>query len=256
MSRKPRKAPSRESDALDEYSTWDVRVARAFYYSFIVSALIMVIGIWGLILTGIDPEIWKQYLALDVGYQVAIVAAFITGHLILLVLFYAMLRGGIVRMCRSIYKNRTIAKKWEDYTYLRWLMGITLLGIYVTVISLIIGFLPGGTLKFIADLWLWAVESFNVGHWILWIGFVVFMVVLFFFVMFFLWNHGVFIVLRSIKKIEEEEVIDIEIKREILQKMSEEERQQEYKKETGKTAAYRGKDTRGYKSWKKKCGVK
>jgi len=211
MPRKPRSAPSREPDPLDEYSTWDVRIARAFYYSFIASALIMVIGIWGLILSGIDPEIWKQYLALDVGYQVAIVAAFITGHLILLVLFYAMFKGGIVRMCRSIYKNRTVAKKWEDFTYLRWLMGITILGIYVVVISLIIGLLPGGTIKFISDLTLWALENFNVGHWILWIGFVVFLIVLFFFIMFWVWNHGVYIVLRNIKKIEEEEVIDLEI---------------------------------------------
>jgi hypothetical protein len=251
----PRRAPSREPDPLDEYSTWDVRVARAFYYSFIASALIMVIGIWGLILSGVDPEIWKQYLALDAGFQVAIIAAFVTGHLILLVLFYAMFKGGIVRMCRTIYKNRTVAKKWEDYTYLRWLMGITILGIYVVVISLIIGFLPGGTIAFLNELTIWAIENFNVGHWILWIGFCVFLVVLFFFVMFWVWNHGVYIVLRNIKKIEEEEVIDTEIKRETLKKMSEEERRAEYKKETGKDAAYRGKDTRGYKNWKKKYGV-
>ena len=252
----PRRAPSRETGPLDEYSTWDVRIARAFYYSFIASALIMIVGIWGTILSAIDPKVWEQYLALDLGYQVAIVAGFITGHLILLVLFYALFRGGIVRMCRIIYKNRLVAKKWEDYTYLRWLMGITLLGIYVTVISLIIGFLPGGTLKFISDLWLWAVENFNVGHWILWTGFVVFLFVLFFFVMFILWNHGVYVVLRQVKQIEEEEVIDTQIKKDSLQKMSEEEKQAEYKKETGKIAVYRGKETRAYKSWKKKYGIK
>ena len=159
-------------------------------------------------------------------------------------------------MCRMIYKNRLVAQKWEDYTYLRWLMGITLLGIYVTVISLIIGFLPGGTLQFISDLWLWAVETFNVGHWILWTGFVVFLFVLFFFVMLVLWNHGVYIVLRQVKTIEEEEVIDTEIRRDTLNKMSEEDKQAEYKKETGKIAQYRGKDTRGYKNWKKKYGIK
>jgi hypothetical protein len=252
----PRRAPSRETGPLDEYSTWDVRIARAFYYSFIASALIMIIGIWGTILSAIDPEVWEQYLTLDLGYQVAIVAGFITGHLILLVLFYALFRGGIVRMCKMIYKNRLVAKKWEDYTYLRWLMGITLVGIYVTVISLIIGFLPGGTLKFISDLWLWAVENFNVGHWILWTGFVVFLFVFFFFVMFILWNHGVYVVLRQVKQIEEEEVIDTEIKRDSLEKLSEEEKQAEYKKETGKIAVYRGKETRGYKSWKKKYGIK
>ena len=71
-----------------------------------------------------------------------------------------------------------------------------------------------------------------------------------------IWNHGVYIVLRNIKKIEEEEDINIEIKRETYQKLSGEERQAEYKKETGKDATFRGKDTRGYKNWKKKYGLK
>ncbi|MFX0072404.1 MAG: hypothetical protein ACFFAO_15070, partial [Candidatus Hermodarchaeota archaeon] len=204
----PRRAPTREPGPLDEYSTWNVRVARAFYYSFVVASIIAVIGIWATILSAVDPEVWQQYINLDLGYQVAIVAGFITGHLIILVLFYALFRGGIVRICKIMYKDRLVAKKWEDYTYLRWLMGITLVGIYVTVISLIIGFLPGGTLAFIADLWEWAVINFNIGHWILWIAFVIYMFVLFFFFMFVLWNHGVYVVLKQVKKIEEEELLD------------------------------------------------
>jgi hypothetical protein len=252
----PRRAPKRDVSALDEYSTWDVRIARMFYYANVSAAAIIVVGIWASILAALDPKVWEQYLALDAGYQVAIVAGFITGHLILLVLFYALFRGGIVRMCRVLYKDRLVAKKWEDYTTLRWLMGITLLGIYVTVISLIIGLLPGGFLGVIEALWLWAVESFNVGNWILWIGFVIYLIILFFFFMFVLWNHGVFVVLRQIKSIEEEEAIDMEIKKETLSKMGDEERQAEYERETGKNAIYRGKETKGYIAWKKKHGLR
>jgi hypothetical protein len=256
MSRKARSAPTREADPLDEYSTWNIRIARTFYYSFVVASAIIVVGIWASILAALDPKVWEQYLALELGYQVAIVAGFITGHLIILVLFYALFRGGILRMCRWLYKDRLVAKKYEDYTTLRWLMGITLLGIYITVISLIIGLLPGGVLQFLADLWLWAVNTFNAGNWILWVGFVIYMVILFFFVMFILWNHGVYAVLKQVKKIEEEEAIDMEIKKEGVQKMSQEERQAEYKKQTGKDAMYRGQETRGYKAWKKKYGIK
>lgn len=256
MPRKSRKAPEKGEDPFDIYSTWDVRVARMFYWSFMISTGIIFGGIIVTILLAIDPKIWEAYAALDVGYQVAIVAGIITGFLLLIVLFYALFHGGILRMCRLIYKNRLLSKKYEDFTSLRWLMGITLIGLYVTIIALIIGLLPGGVLQVVADAWKWAVENFNSGHWILWLGFVVFLVVGFFFVMFILWNHAVYLVLRRVKRIKEEEEIVTEMKRESVQKMDEDARQKEYKKQTGKVATYRGRPTRGYRNWKKKMGVR
>ena len=74
--------------------------------------------------------------------------------------------------------------------------------------------------------------------------------------MFVLWNHGVYVVLRQIKKIEEEEQIDRKIKEDGIRKMDEESRQKEYEKQTGKDAIYRGEETKGYKSWKKKMNIK
>ena len=73
--------------------------------------------------------------------------------------------------------------------------------------------------------------------------------------MFVIWNHGVYVVLRQIKKIEEEEQIDRKIKEDAIRKMDEEGKQKEYEKQTGKDAIYRGEETKGYKSWKKKMNV-
>lgn len=249
-----RQAPARD-DPLDMYSTWDVRIARMFYYSNILATLITVIGIWGSILAALDPQVWEDYQALETGFQVAIVAGFITGHAIILVLFYALFRGGILRMCRLLYKDRTVAKKYEDYTTLRWLMGIVLIGVYVTVISIIIAILTEDFLIYLEDLWIWMVEEFNIGNWILWIGIWIYIVIAFFFFMFVIWNHGVYVVLRQIKKIEEEEQIDRKIKEDGIRKMDEESRQKEYEKQTGKDAIYRGEETKGYKSWKKKMNL-
>jgi len=255
MARKPRSAPERDVDPLDIYSSWDVRIARIFYFTNLIATCVTIIGIWGSILGALDPQVWADYLALEVGYQVAIVAGFITGHLVIIVLFYALFRGGVVRMCRLLYKDRTVAKKYEDFTTLRWLMGIVLICAYVTIISLIIAVLSADILIYIEDLWVLMVETFNVGNWILWIGIWIYIVFAFFFFMFVLWNHGVYIVLRQIKRIEEEEAVDMQIRRETIQKMSPEDQQKEYKSETGKDAVYRGQDTRGYKSWKKKMGI-
>ena len=249
-----RQAPTRD-DPLDMYSTWDVRIARMFYYSNIIATLITVIGIWGSILAALDPQVWEDYLSLEAGYQVAIVAGFITGHLVILVLFYALFRGGILRMCRLLYKDRTVAKKFEDYTTLRWLLGIVIIGLYVTIISVIIAILTEDFLVYLGELWIWMVDKFNIGNWILWIGLWIYIVIAFFFFMFVIWNHGVYVVLRQIKKIEEEEQIDRKIKEDAIRKMDEEGQQKEYEKQTGKDAIYRGEETKGYKSWKKKMNL-
>lgn len=249
-----RQAPTRD-DPLDMYSTWDVRIARMFYYSNILATLVTVIGIWGSILAALDPQVWEDYLSLETGYQVAIVAGFITAHLVILVLFYALFRGGILRMCRLLYKDRTVAKKFEDYTTLRWLLGIVIIGLYVTIISVIIAILTEDFLIYLENLWIWMVEEFNIGNWILWIGLWIYIVIAFFFFMFVIWNHGVYVVLRQIKKIEEEEQIDRKIKEDAIRKMDEEGQQKEYEKQTGKDAIYRGEETKGYKSWKKKMNL-
>ncbi|MBD3254596.1 MAG: hypothetical protein GF383_05860 [Candidatus Lokiarchaeota archaeon] len=257
MARKARSAPSRGYDPFDPFTTWDVRIARLFYYAFVIASTVIALGIWVTIIAAIDPEIWRLYLELDLGYQIAIVGGIITAHLILIVLFYALFRGGSLRMCRVLYKNRVVAEKYEDHTLLRWLMGVTLLGVYVTVIALIIGLLTQDFVKWWVDTWTWMVENIkNPGIWILLAGIDIMLVILFFFFMFVLWNHGVYLILRQIKKIEEEEEIDEEIKKDKLQKLSEEELQQAYRDDTGRIPMYRGRETKGYQKWKKDHGIK
>jgi len=256
MPRASRSAPEREPDPLDVYSTWDLRVARIFYYSIAISALIIMLGLYVSIITKIPAATWEWYVNLDTGYQVAIVGGIITAHLIVIVLFYAMFRGGIYRMCRVLYKNRLIAKKYEDHTTLRWLVGVLLISAYVTIFAVIIGIMTVDFWKWVDTLWKWALENFNAGLWILWSGLVVLLVVLFFFLMFLIWNHLVFLVLRVITRAKEEEEVDIEIRKGKIQKMSEAERIKEYEKETGKVAIYRGKEMSGYSKWKRKMGVK
>ena len=256
MPRRSRKAPDRPEDPLDMFSTWDIRIARLFYYSFVVAVLIIMVGLYVTLLIGIPVDVWQWYQDLELAFQIAIIGAIVTAHILVLVFFYAAFRGGIFRMCRILYKNRKIARKYEDKTLLRWLVGVLLLGAYFTVFAIIIGILTADFWTWIADTWKWMVKTFNAGHWILWVGVVVFLVMLFFFFIFVIWNDVVYLFLRIIVHEEEKEEVDIQIKRERVKKMSEEDRMKEYTKETGRAATIRGRETRGYKSWKKKMGVK
>ena len=115
------RAPDREPDPLDLYSTWDIRIAKFIFYGLIVATAIVVLGIWFVIITAIIPgTAWQVFLGLHLGFQIAIIAGVITGHLFLLVQFYTLFRGGMVKLCKALFKDRRLAKKWEDYSTLRF----------------------------------------------------------------------------------------------------------------------------------------
>lgn len=255
MPRASRKAPDRAPDPLDAYSTWDIRFAKVIYYGFIFASIVLVIGIWALILSIIVPEAWDAFQELGIGIQIAIIAGAITGHLFLLVLFYTLFRGGMVRLCQTLFKDRLVAQKWEDYYGLRMLVGVTLIGLYITALSFLIGLLPTVFFKTLGKMWVWMVDRFELGHWILWIGVDILIFVLIVFCGLALWNRGVFWVLSHVKEIEEEIEIEEQVKIDAIRNKDERTLRAFYKKEIGKKAIYKGKETRGYQEWKQKLGL-
>jgi len=259
MPRAGRKAPDREPDPLDVYSAWDLRYAKTIYYGIILATVIVVLGVWGVIIGLLFAGgAWETFLDLDFGFQIAIIAGAVTGHLFLLVLFYTLFRGGMVRLCQILFKDRLVASKWEDYYGLRMLIGVALLGVYITLISVVIGLLPSTFLKFMEEIWEKQVRFFGryPGLWIMWVGLLIFIIVGICFIGIMLWNKGVFWVLRHVKEIEEEIEIEENIKKDAIKNSDERTLRDIYKKELGQKAIHRGRETRGYKEWKQKLGIK
>jgi len=250
--RKARTAPEYE-DPFEDYSTWDLRIAKTIYYGIILASVITITGIW-LTIIGllIDTGRWNDFINLGLGWVTLIIVGIIVLHLFLLVLFYILFRGGVLKLCKKLFKDRLIAKKYEDHTTLRLLLAVTLLSIYIFVITLIVIILPTIFWQTAATFWTWVITTFNFGNWFLFIGLIMFLVILIVYLGFVFWNHSVYAVLKRVKKIEEEYEIDEEIKREELSGLDEKTLQKVYKKETGKNPIYRGKETKGYVQWKNK----
>jgi len=252
MPRKPRKAPTRAANPLDEFSTWDLRIAKFIYYSIIVSSAVTILGVWLTIIGGIPVSVWEIVASWGPGGIALIIVGIIVLHMFVLVLFYILFRGGILRLCQRLFKDRVLAKKYEDYTTLRLLIAVTLISVYLFLITLVIVIVPSFFVELVAALWLNLITSFNPGNWVLFVGLMLFVIVMLVYLGFAIWNHGVFIVLKRVKRIEEEEEIEEEIKREELKGEDDESLQKIYAKQTGKKAIYRGKETKAYKSWKRK----
>jgi len=251
MPRKARRAPTRDADPLDQYSTWDLRIAKTIYYWIIIASAVTILGIWLTIIGWlVETGRWDQVAALGIGVVALIIVGIIVLHLFLLVLFYVLFRGGILKLCQRLFKDRVLAKKYEDYTTLRLLIAVTLVGVYIFLITLLVVILPSFFWELIATLWAY-VFTFNLGEWVLFIGIILFIIVMLVYIGFALWNHGVFTVLKRVKRIEEEYEVEEEIKREELKGADDETLHTVYEKQTGKKAIYRGKETKGYISWKK-----
>ncbi|MFX0059437.1 MAG: hypothetical protein ACFE8J_14160 [Candidatus Heimdallarchaeota archaeon] len=252
MPRKPRRAPTREPDPLDEYSTWDLRIAKTIYYALIVGAAVSILGIWLTIIGWlIETGRWDVIAGWGPGAVALIIVGIVVGHLFLLVLFYILFRGGILKLCQRIFKDRVLAKKYEDYTTLRLLVAVTLISVYIFLITLFLVIIPSLVWNWIAQLWIYVITSFNPGEWVLLIGILMLVIIGAIYLGFVLWNHAVFSVLKRVKRIEEEYEIEEEIKKDELKGADEETLQKVYEKQTGKKAIYRGKETRAYRSWKK-----
>jgi len=252
MPRKARKAPNRAADPLDEYSTWDLRIAKTIYYSIILASAITILGVWLTIIAWlVDTGRWEIVAGWGIGAGALIVVGIIVLHLFLLVLFYVLFRGGILKLCQRLFKDRMLAKKYEDYSTLRLLIAVTLASVYLFLITLALVILPSMFWELVQDFW-GVVFKFNPGETVLFVGIVFYIIVILVYLAFVIWNHGVFSVLKRVKRIEEEYEVDEEIKREELKGVDDETLQKIYNKQTGKKAIYRGKETKAFKSWKKR----
>ncbi len=255
MPRKARRAPTRAPDPLDEFSTWDIRIAKLIYYGIILASAITILGIW-LTFIGvlIESDVWLELINLNPGVLALIIVGIVVAHLFLLVLFYTLFRGGILKLCKRLFKDRLLAKKYEDYTTLRLLLAVALVSAYIFLITLFVVILPSVFWEVVANIWTVFFTNFLLvypGGWVLFIGLSMFIILLIVYLGFVIWNHGVFFVLKRVKRIEEEYEVEEELEIEELRQADEETLQNYYEKRTGKRAIYRGKETKGYIAWKK-----
>ena len=252
MPRKSRKAPTREADPLDQYSTWDLRIAKTIFYSIIIASAVTILGIWLTIIGWLmETGRWAIIESWGLGAMALIIVGIIVLHLFLLVLFYVLFRGGILKLCQRLFKDRVLAKKYEDYTTLRLLIAVTLASIYLFLITLLLVILPSLFWDLVENFLIFIAATFELGEWILFVGIVAFIIIIFVYLGFLLWNHGVFAVLKRVKRIEEEYEVDEQIKRDELKGADEETLQKIFEKQMGKKAIYRGRETKAFKAWKK-----
>ncbi len=251
--RSPRRAPAKPKDPYDDYSTWDLRVAKTFFWSLILAVVVVIAGIWvSIIGILVQADLLAEIAKWPPSAIFMLIFGIIFVHLFIAVLFYILFRGGKLRLLKVLFKDRLVASKYQDFQSLRILLAFLLVFVYLFLISLVFFILPATIGQAIAQALIGWMET-NI---VLAIGIFMFLTIIIVFFCFVLWNHGVYWVLKRVKTIEEEREIKEKIEVEKLEKSDIETLYETYHKETGKKAVYRGKETQGFLEWKEKKGLK
>jgi preprotein translocase subunit SecY len=195
------------SSIVKEYNKGQKIVARIFYI-LIVSASLVSIG--GVVWTFADIFIgttgkWELFLAINLGYQIAIIGSLLAGLFFLLIFFFGLFKKTSKSLIKFIYRKRELEEKYKNRVDVKIAAG----GLIISLIAIIIGVIFAVVLDIFS---VSAGESSalldflgSTGPWVLFIGIGLFVVVgvSLFFIYF--WKNGHYLILRLIGAIEKEE---------------------------------------------------
>ncbi|MFX1322096.1 MAG: hypothetical protein ACFFAQ_10675 [Promethearchaeota archaeon] len=190
-----------------EYNKKQKSVALVFY-SIIVLASLITIG--GAVLTLAEIFIGytgklEMFLALNPGFQIAIIGGLLAGLFFLLVFFFGLFKKTSRSLINFIYKVRELEEKYKNRIGVKIAAGgllISLIGIIIGIIfAIVVDFLTGsedGAFSLIGILNTWgpAILASGIGLFLL-VGIVLFMI--------YFWKNGYYIILKIMGALEKEE---------------------------------------------------
>ena len=194
---------SYESSA-ESFNSKQRTVGQIFYIFIVISCLTSITGgIWSIFDFIMPTGKLASFLALSLGYQIAIIAAFLAGLFFLLIFFFGLFNKGRRWVLHFVFKVREIEEKYKNRVDVKIAAGGLLISIMAIIIGIVFALIqeillgPIPSSPFSALL-----ASFSFGNWILFSGisaFAILGVVLF---MIYFWKNGYYIILRVMGKLE------------------------------------------------------
>ena len=133
-----------ESSSLTKEYRKSQRVIALVFFIIVIIASIVTLG--GVVWTFADIFIgatgkWDAFLALNLGYQIAIIGGLLAGLFFLLIFFFGLFKKTSRSLIHFIYRKRELEEKYKnrkDVKIAAWGLLISLIGIIIGVIFAII----------------------------------------------------------------------------------------------------------------------
>ncbi|MFW9948823.1 MAG: hypothetical protein ACFFKA_01700 [Candidatus Thorarchaeota archaeon] len=190
----------------EDFTSKQRAVGEILYTFIVVACLVTLTGLIWSILDVIMPQgKFELFLALNLGYQIAIIAGFLAGLFFLLVFFFGLFKKGRRWVTKFVFKIKKIEEKYKNRLDVKIAAG----GLLISIILIIIGM----TYAIIQDILIGSssgspfsgfLESFSGGNWILFSGIVLFAVLAIALFMIYFWKNGYYLILKIMGLLEKE----------------------------------------------------
>jgi hypothetical protein len=182
------------------------RAAGELFYILIVAASIITIGgiVWSIVDIWMPTGKLGAFLALNLGYQIVIIAGLLAGLFFILIFFFGLFRKGSIFVLRFLFKTRPIEERFKNRLDVKIVAGGLLLSIIAIVVGLIIALIndliidPFGSTPFSSFL-----STFTSGPLTLFIGIALFAGIAITLFMVYFWKNGYYLILKIMGKLEE-----------------------------------------------------
>jgi uncharacterized protein YacL len=188
-----------------DYSSNQKAVGEIFYIFMVLSCIGIVIGLVWSILDFIMPlGKFDLFLALNLGYQITIVAGFLAALFLLLIFFFGLFKKGAKGVLRFLFKERELEEKYKNRVDVKIAAGGLLISIMAIIVGLIFAIaqdiIVGSGSSPLAGLF----TDFSAGNWVLF-GSLAFLALvgLTLFLIFF-WKNGNYAIMRIVGILEKE----------------------------------------------------
>ncbi|MCJ7649780.1 MAG: hypothetical protein MUP85_14285 [Candidatus Lokiarchaeota archaeon] len=188
-----------------EYRPNQKAVGELFYIFMVISCIGIVIGLVWSILDFIMPlGKFDLFLALNLGYQITIVAGFLAALFLLLIFFFGLFKKGAKGVLRFLFKERELEEKYKNRVDVKIAAGGLLISIMAIIVGLIFAIaqdiIVGSGSSPLAGLF----TDFSAGNWVLF-GSLAFLALvgLTLFLIFF-WKNGNYAIMRIVGILEKE----------------------------------------------------
>ncbi|MFW9821088.1 MAG: hypothetical protein ACFFE5_15905 [Candidatus Thorarchaeota archaeon] len=186
------------------YTPSQKRVGDFFYVIIVIACLVCITGgVWSILDFIMPTGKLTTFLALTLGYQIAIIAGILAVLFFLLIFFFGLFKKGRKWVLNFIFNVREIEEKYRNRIDVKIAAGGLLISIIAIIIGVVISLIqeiflaPSQSSPFSAFL-----ASFSTGNWILFSGIAVFAVLAVTLFMIYFWKNGYYVILRVMGKLE------------------------------------------------------
>ncbi|MBY9018723.1 MAG: hypothetical protein KGD66_07815 [Candidatus Lokiarchaeota archaeon] len=188
-----------------EYSSSQKAVGELFYIFMMISCFGIVVGlVWSIFDFVMPLGKFDLFLALNLGYQIAIVAGFLAALFLLLIFFFGLFKKGAKGVLRFLFKERELEERYKNRLDVKIASGGLLISIMAVIVGIIFAIvqdlMAGSGSSPLSGLF----TEFSAGNWVLFGGFVFLALVGLTLFLIYFWKNGNYAIMRIVGILEKE----------------------------------------------------